>query len=177
MSKTQATTEKPKPKVTWDQAAAIARFADLEANIENNSPEWQSLSDRHQKSIMWALEGLKDEEAPDADQKIDYHGLRHALNRAKRGHWMIQRMTSSDPNKAAHATWELNQAKKFLASGGQNHEDFGPIRKTQNGPTSLTFNDLLEYIASKLLANFDKNIDYAALNDSEAETEEATQAE
>ena len=86
-------------------------------------------------------------------------------------------MTSSDPNKAAHAIWELNQAKTFIESRGANHAQFNPIRKTAKGPTTLQFNDLLEYIASKLIADFDKNTDYAALNDGEAETEEATQAE
>ena len=176
MPKTQTETDEKKPKATWDQKAAIARFADLEANIENNSDEWQSLTDKQRTQIEWALEGLKESDSV-ADQKIDYQALRHALTRAKRSHWMVQRMTSSDPNKAAHAIWELNQAKTFIESRGANHAQFNPIRKTAKGPTTLQFNDLLEYIASKLIADFDKNTDYAALNDGEAETEEATQAE
>ncbi len=170
MSKTQ---EKTDTKKEWDAQAEINRFAPLEEAIEAQSDDWTTLTERAQGQIQDALEGLKDDTQEDAYRKADASHLKSLLKRYNAGHLMVQRMRSNDPNRQHYDDAVEAAAKHFIATG-EGSELFNPIRKTKGGPATLLMSALVEFVAGKYSADYDKNTDYSLAVD---DNEEATQDE
>ena len=170
MSKTQAKTD---TKKEWDAQAELNRFAPLESAIEAQSDDWTTLTERAQGQITDALEGLKDDTQDDAYRKADASHLKSLLKRYSAGHLMVQRMRSNDPNRQHYENAVEAAAKHFIATG-EGSALFNPIRKTKGGPATLTMPALVEFVAGKYSADYDKNTDYSPAVD---DTEEATQDE
>ena len=170
MSKTQAKTD---TKKEWDAQAELNRFAPLEEAIEAQSEDWTTLTERAQGQINNALDGLKDGTQEDAYRKADASHLKSLLKRYNASHLMVQRMRSNDPNRQHYDNMVEAKAKHFIATG-EGGEQFGPIRKTKGGPTTLTMTAMVEFVGGKWIAPYDKNTDYTPAVD---DTEEATQDE
>ncbi len=75
---------------------------------------------------------------------------------------MVQRMRSNDPNRQHYDNAVLASAKHFIATG-EGGVLFNPIRKTKGGPTTLTMPALVDFVAGKYIADYDKNTDYSLL--------------
>lgn len=170
MSKTKTDTTQKKQ---WDAEAELNRFAPLEEAIEAQSDDWTTLTERAQGQITNALEGLKDDNAEDAYRKADASHLKSLLKRYNASHLMVQRMRSNDPNRQHYDNRVQTAAVHFIATG-EGGALFNPIRKTKGGPATLTMNALVEFVAGKYNADYDKNTDYSPAVD---DAEEATQDE
>ena len=170
MPKTETQTQ---TKKEWDSQAELNRFAPLEEAIEAQSNDWTTLTERAQGQITNALEGLKDDNAEDAYRKADASHLKSLLKRYNASHLMVQRMRSNDPNRQHYENAVQAQAKHFIATG-EGGALFNPIRKTKGGPATLTMTALVEFVAGKFIADYDKNTDYSPAVD---DNEEAPQEE
>jgi len=169
MPKTATDTEKKQ----WDAQAEINRFAPLEEAIESPSEDWTSLTERAQGQITDALEGLKDDTQQDAYRKADASHLKSLLKRYNADHLMVQRMRSNDPNRQHYDNMVESKAKHFIATG-EGATNFNPIRKTKGGDAHLSMTALVDFVAGKFMADYDKNTDYSPAED---DNEEATQDE
>lgn len=170
MPKTETKTE---TKKGWDAQAEINRFAPLEEAIEAQSDDWMALNEKQQTNLLDDLANLKDETQEDAYRKSDASHLKTQLKRYGVSHLMVQRMRSSDPNRQHYDNAVEAAAKHFIATG-EGSALFNPIRKTKDGPTVLTMTALVEFVAGKYSADYDKNTDYSPAVDA---TEEDTQEE
>ena len=163
----------PTEKKKWDAEAEINRFAPLEEAIKAQSEDWTTLTEKAQGNIIDALDCLKDETAEDSYRKADASHLKSLLKRNGVSHLMVQRMRSNDPNRQHYDNRVRDAAVHFIATG-EGATLFNPIRKTEGGPTTLTMTALVDFVAGKYLADYDKNTDYSPAVD---DTEEATQDE
>ena len=93
---------------------------------------------------------------------------RHGIN-------SIKRIKTNDPNRIAYDNMVEGEVEAFL-NGSNDGTSFNPIRKTKDGPTSLTMDSLKEFIAGKYNIPYDKNTNYATTStDETAQTEEVVQ--
>ena len=169
MPKTATDTEKKQ----WDAQAEINRFVPLEEAIESLSEDWTSLTPKAQRQITDALEGLKDDNVEEVYRKVDASTLKSHLKRNGVGHLMVQRMRSNDPNRQHYDNMVESKANHFIATG-EGAANFNPIRKTKGGDAHLSMTALVDFVAGKFMADYDKNTDYSPAED---DNEEATQDE
>tara|TARA_R110000822_G_scaffold212835_2_gene348174 strand:+ start:10066 stop:10626 length:561 start_codon:yes stop_codon:yes gene_type:complete len=174
----QQKTEKP---AEWNATANIERFASLTTAIKDGTDkQFNALDDRQQNQLRDNLADLKDENLEVKWRKNAVAHLTSKLGQYGLLHLKVQRLRSTDPNKAAYEAVISAKANEYLPTDPSTVAHLARQRTVEGKVIAMDTNAFIEMVSNLLekLTPFDKNTAYGGDNptpwDTTNEAEEIT---